>query len=319
MTNTLLDASTLLPVLTAEYNLPAPVECVFLRRGFNDHYEVRAAQGRYILRVYFQGKYYIESDSDFRFELDLLDFLYSNGVPVSHAVRRNIGDLLGTLQTSGGVRHFALFTYAEGETAKTLDPTLARTLGQTVARLHSTADRFQTMHRRYHLNLEYLLDKPMQLIEAFLQEQGQEGVKAYHPAIEALRTKIQALPTTAPMYGIIHGDLHGGNRAVTEEGIFTFFDFDHGGYGWRAYDLAICQCLMSEEAWNACLEGYQQIRPLLQSEIESIPIFRKLSPIWDKGDILAMRTAWGDREEFGEEFVKQIQTTFATLFGSDSC
>jgi Ser/Thr protein kinase RdoA (MazF antagonist) len=314
MTNILLDTSDLLPVLTAEYDLSTPVTCTLLRRGFNDHYEVRAGQDRYILRLYFQGKYYIQSDSDFRFELDLLDFLHANGIPISHALRRKNGDLLGTLETPGGARHFALFTFAEGETDKSLNPALAHTLGQTLARLHSTSDRFQTTHRRYHLNLRYLLDEPMRLIEAFLREHGKEGVEAYRPAIQELREQVQELPITLPAYGIIHGDMHGGNCAVTEQGGFTFFDFDHGGYGWRAYDLATCKGRLSDEAWDACLEGYQQIRPLLQAEIESVPIFTKLRPIWDKGDVLAMRTAWGDSAEFGEEFAEQIQTMFAKLF-----
>ncbi len=316
MPNILFNAIDVLPVLAAEYDLSPPLKCELIRRGFNDHYRVETSTKCYILRLYFQDKYYIESDADFRFELDLLDFLHTNGNMVSYPVTRKNGDLLGGMETPGGLRYYALFTYAEGEIGKKLDPDLARILGRTVARLHQSADHFQSKHRRYHLNLRYLLDEPIQLIQTFLHEQNHEGVKALLPAVQELRAQIQALPTTLPAYGIIHGDMHGGNCAVTEQGAVTFFDFDHGGYGWRAYDLATCKGRLSEDAWNACLEGYEQIRPLSLTEIESIPIFQKLRPIWDIGDILAMRTAWGDSKEFGAEFANRIYSNFEELFGS---
>ncbi len=156
----------------------------------------------------------------------------------------------------------------------------------------------------------------MQLTKIFLREQGHEGIEAFLPAVQELRAQIQSLPTTLPAYGVIHGDMHGGNCAVTEQGAITFFDFDHGGYGWRAYDLATCKGRLSEDAWTACLGGYEQIRPLSLAEIDSIPVFQKLRPIWDKGDILAMRTAWGDSEEIGAEFAKKIVSNFVELFGS---
>ncbi len=38
--------------LAARYELPSPVECTFLHRGFNDSFEVRDADGqRYVLRL----------------------------------------------------------------------------------------------------------------------------------------------------------------------------------------------------------------------------------------------------------------------------
>ena len=315
MPNILLDAVHILPILAAEYDLPAPIDCALIRRGFNDHYKVGTGAETYIFRCYFQDKYYIESASDFCFELGLLDFLHTNGVLLSHPIRRNNGELLGEIETPGGLRHYALFTFAEGEIGKKLDAGQARFLGQAAARLHQTADHFETPHSRYHLNLRYLLDEPMQLIQTFLQEQGHEGVEAFLPDIRELRAQIEALTTNSPAYGVIHGDMHGGNYAVTDEGAITFFDFDHGGYGWRAYDLATCKGRLSEEAWSACLEGYQEIRPLSLAEIESIPVFQKLRPIWDKGDMLAMRAAWGDSEKLSAEFARRIHSTFVELFG----
>ena len=36
-----------------------------------------------------------------------------------------------------------------------------------------------------------------------------------------------------------HGDLQGYHANVGPDGMLTFFDFDCGGYGYRAYDLAV--------------------------------------------------------------------------------
>ena len=32
----------------------------------------------------------------------------------------------------------------------------------------------------------------------------------------------------------------------------------------------------------------------------------RIRPIWDKGDILAMRAAWGDYHEFGDDFADRL-------------
>jgi Ser/Thr protein kinase RdoA (MazF antagonist) len=313
--NTLLAAGDLPGILANHYELRAPVECEFIRRGFNDHYRVRTGDRQFVLRLYFNGKYYIESISDFRFELELLAFLHENGISVSYPIKRKDGDLIGVLETPRSSRCFALFTFAEGEKRQEIGPVPGRKLGNAVAQLHVAADRFHSPHRRYHLNLEYLLDRPMQLIDQFLHERGKSSTDAYQSFVDDLKKKICALPTKGDAYGLIHGDLHGGNFFFTEEDEPILFDFDHGGYGWRAYDLAACKGSLTADGWSAYLESYQQIRPLSEAELESIPAFRKIRPIWDKGDILAMRTAWGDDREFGDDFADRIVTMFGRLCG----
>jgi Ser/Thr protein kinase RdoA (MazF antagonist) len=311
--NILLEPETMLPALTTGYDLRPPVACELIRRGFNDHYRVRAGESRYVLRVYLNGKYYIESTSDFRFELDLLRFLAGEGVPVSSPVPRKDGDPLGEIETPAGRRSLALFTFAEGEARKDLDPSQARKLGETVAALHRATDRFRTDHHRYHLDLRYLLDQPMELMASFLRRHGrEEDLHPYLSRIAELREQIAALPTTRGAYGIIHGDLHGGNFHLTGDGGLTLFDFDHCGYGWRIYDLAACRGSMEEGAWEAFLGGYRSLRPVSEAEIAAVPALRKARAIWDKGDILAMQPAWG--EQFGEKFADEIAAMFPNLF-----
>lgn len=40
-------------------------------------------------------------------------------------------------------------------------------------------------------------------------------------------------------WGVCHGDCHGFNARFGPDGAATLFDFDDGGQGWRAYDLAV--------------------------------------------------------------------------------
>ena len=63
-----------LDVISNHYELDNIDYCMFLGRGFNDSYVIEIGSERYIFRVYAEGKYYIESDDAYRFELLLLRF-----------------------------------------------------------------------------------------------------------------------------------------------------------------------------------------------------------------------------------------------------
>ena len=83
--NTVLQGGLLTSFISDEYDLPELVKCEYVRRGFNDHYLVNSGDERYFLRAYLNGKHYISGRDDFRFELELLRFLSSSGVPVQHS------------------------------------------------------------------------------------------------------------------------------------------------------------------------------------------------------------------------------------------
>lgn len=299
--NVILPAEALTPMLMREYALPEPLECTLIRRGFNDHYRVAVGDRRFVLRVYLAGKYYIESEGDFRFELDLLAFLAGRGVSVSHAIPLRSGELLGALETEGGVRYFALFTQAEGEMVKAATTEQATALGETVGAFHVAANDFRSPHRRYRLDLEYLMERPLREIEALLARCGRGDLAPYRPALDRLHRTVREAPLTGDAFGIIHGDLHRGNVHFDADCRPTLFDFDHGGFGYRAYDLAVCRSRLSDAAWEAFLASYQCLRPVGHEELALLPAFAAIRPIWDIGDILAMRPAWGDVPTEGED------------------
>jgi Ser/Thr protein kinase RdoA (MazF antagonist) len=292
--NAQVEPSALVELLASDYDLAAPLACEFLRRGFNDHYAVTAGDERYVLRVYLNGKYYISSERDFQFELDLLAFLRGRDLPVAYALPRRDGSLMGAIDVPGGQRHVALFSFAEGQEAERISPQQGAKLGETVAAFHHAANDHQSSHPRYHLNLEYLLERPMALIAPLLRARGCSDLDRYQRFADAVADQIRVLPAIGDEYGLIHGDLHKGNFFLDARDRPTLFDFDHCGYGWRSYDLAVCKGSLADEAWEAFLGAYQALRPLSEAELQMIPVFRKIRPIWDKGDILAMNAAWGE-------------------------
>ena len=296
--NTLLKSEEVLALLNAHYSLDKIQSCHLIRRGFNDHYLVELENARYVFRAYLNHKYYIESFDAFQFELDLLEHLHHDGVPVANAMRRSNGELLGSVSTQAGDRTFALFPYAAGSEIKSDTLTIEQCfqLGSTMAKLHLSANHFHSKHKGYHLDLKYLLDEPLKLFHKLINEKQPSFLNEKEKqmltnrieslgSIEDLVKVVNKIPLNQDEFGIIHADLHTGNVHF-EGNELMVFDFDHCAYGWRAYDLAICLYLSSEQC-EAMLRGYESLRPLSVEERECLPIFFKLRGLWNIADTLA--------------------------------
>ena len=233
--NEIIPADEVAAAVAEAYDEPATA--ALIRRGFNDTYEVVRPSGRVVARVYLAGKYYLRGDDDISFELDLLEHLDREGVSVSAPIRRADGQLLGRITDAAGVsRPLALFTWAEGDTVSASEKTaaIAHGYGLLVGRMHATASTFASEHSRYRLDGEYLLEQPVRLLREVL---GEEGFAPYVGVVDDMRSFLAGQPLTAPEFGYVHGDPHGRNTHVDGEGRLTAFDFDHGGFGWRAYDV----------------------------------------------------------------------------------
>ena len=286
--NALLEPPTVLKLVSEKYDLPQPQRCHFIRRGFNDHYEITAGETKYIFRVYLNGKYYVKSADAFRFELDLLDHLHNRKVSVAYPLPQNDGTLLGWTSAGADRRAFALFSYAPGETVEELPSTeQSLELGKTIASFHLAANTFASRYERYHLNLEYLVEQPLKLIGEQNNEEIQEALNALQPVNELVEA-VQRFDVSGDEYGIVHGDLHPGNLHFQGDRV-TLFDFDHCAYGWRACDLAPVLSLPDEQR-EAFFQGYESLRPLSEDEHTLLPTFAKLRTLWDIGDFLATET-----------------------------
>lgn len=300
--NYLLSSTEVLDVVNEYYSFPngAADNCKLLGRGRNDHYLISSGSDWYIFRVYMNHKYYIKSFSDFCFELDLLAHLHRDQVPVSYPIMSTGGKNLITINTPFGERACALLSYAKGDELRVGTFTHQRQfqVGQLIAKFHLSAQKFETKHSRYNLDLHFMARKPIQqLIEQRNMPESDRLISENElieceelveeiGSVDDLVEELESLNISGDGMGIIHSDINFSNMHILHDEI-TMFDFDHCAYGWRAYDLCMTEQLPEDQKYGL-LDGYESVRPLSEEEKRSLPIFAKLKELWDIGDALSL-------------------------------
>ncbi len=268
------DAASL---VAAEYGFGAPGACRLMQANRNDTYAVEIAGQRFALRIYeLRDKWWIAGESDLRFELDLLNHLHGENVPVSFPLPRRNGDVLGRFGTSGQVRYFSLFSWAPGDPGSKTQAK-ARLLGRTLAMIHLAADRYQTTHRRYALDERTLLDRFVGEMEPSLRDDEPADVQFIREQIATIRRRMRAFDPGPGGWGIIHGDVQELNFHFTSDEHITVFDFDLCGYGWRAYDISYYYTRIRKHLRMPFLDGYESVRPLNDAEHVILPTLGRLA------------------------------------------
>jgi Ser/Thr protein kinase RdoA (MazF antagonist) len=161
--------------------------------------------------------------------------------------------------------------------------------------LHTAANDFVSQHARFQLDLRHLVDQPLAALRPFLAHRPDDWAYLQGFANRA-RERIANLPVGQLEWGFCHGDLHGGNAHIDERKTITFFDFDCGGPGWRAYDIAAFRQGpqgRQDEAWEAFLKGYTERRSLSQLDLAALPWFVALRHLWLMGLHAANTPDWG--------------------------
>lgn len=273
-----LDPGALADLISQTYPFPSPVQCRFVSPGVNDTYEIRSGGEHYYYRVYRAG---LRSRSDVAYEVAMLQYLAACAIDVSVPVAKADGSFITELQAPEGCRLAVLFTRAPGQVLRYVAED-GFPYGQTVARLHNALDGFQTTWSRFHLDLEHLLEQPLRTIQPFAEETGHWPF--YRSLADRLRARVQAV-TPDLTWGLCHGDLHGHNLHKDEAGRLTLFDFDCGGPGFRAYDLAVYRWAVGRHAkdlapWEAFLASYQGLRPIAPADLAIIPTFVAIRNLW---------------------------------------
>jgi Ser/Thr protein kinase RdoA (MazF antagonist) len=264
------------------YTIAPVTRCQFWNRGLSDIYLVETATTPYILRV---SHAHWRSQADIEFELALLDFLHQRHIPVAYPLRTQAGDLAVVVNAPEGTRYAALFIYAPGEVPLgDLNPTQSQILGATVAKMHQAGLEFSPPCNRHPLDLDYLLDDPLQLIAPFLQHRPQD-LADVQTTIAQIKQQLQDFPQAPPFWGICWGDPHSGNVHFTPDNQVTLFDFDQCGHGWRIFEIAkfwqVSLCTGASRTIRAAfLAGYQNVQPLTAAELEALPGFAEVAQIW---------------------------------------
>ncbi len=266
----------------SQYNLDTVTNCLLWHRGLSDIYLVETHQSSYVLRV---SHYHWRSKSDIQFELELLDFLHRNCLPVAYPLYTKQGELLVTIPALEGDRYGALFPYAPGNIPLgDLSIKQSQTLGATLGKLHQVTSKFQSNAKRQPLTTEYLLDESFKVIAPFLKH-NHKDIAYLENAIAKIKYQVANIPKQEPFWGICWGDPHSGNVHFTSENQITLFDFDQCGYGWRVFDLAkFLQVSLnggiSHKTRDAFFEGYNTVQNLTDPEWKSLQALTQAAHIW---------------------------------------
>ena len=124
----------------------------------------------------------------------------------------------------------------------------AERYGRAVAQMHNALEDFSSPHPRFQGDIEYFTARPLYTIEPFLAHRRDDWAYLLNFA-QALRERLTLLTASELEQGFFHGDLQGYHANVSSDGTLTFYDFDCGAYGYRAYDLAVfLWCCRLEDA-----------------------------------------------------------------------
>jgi Ser/Thr protein kinase RdoA (MazF antagonist) len=313
VTHSLLSPDALGRHVQAAYAIGEVRACTLLQHNLNDTYVVDATTGHYVLRASQAERasgYSRRTREDILFELDVLQHLSRKGVPVAAPLAQRDGAYVSAVQAAEGGRHLALFTYAPGEpvTPPTQTEPLARGYGAAMAALHVATDDFASTHSRFALDVDFLLARPLQVVEPYLAHRPDDwrSLRALGAAAAERMASLQACGLDC---GVCHGDAQGGNAHVTPDGTITFFDFDVCGTGWRAYDIAVffwgAALGRQRLGWDAStvdrlcaayLSGYQQRRTLGPADREAIAPCVLLRQCWYLGLEAGNWDSWGISE-----------------------
>jgi Ser/Thr protein kinase RdoA (MazF antagonist) len=266
-----------------------------LNRGFNDVYLVVAATGeRYVFRL---SHHRARGAADVMTETDFLAHLAREEVPVAAPIRTRGGALFVRGQSPEGVREGVLFRALGGRAPDAESIADASANGTTLAMLHNAAASFKAVAPLYKLDLDHLLRRPL----ARVRDSGivDDADASTDLEIIAARTAERIDAFDHLTWTHCHGDCHGFNARITETGKAAFFDFDDGGPGYLAYDLAVflwakvCFGRKLYVMWDAFIDGYRKIRPIISNDLEAVQAFVIVRHIWLMGEYASRAGEWG--------------------------
>lgn len=298
-------AASIALVVERLYGMGKVVESEFLRRGFNQVYRLRFADGRRVVARLCAER--PRGEPNVVFEAAMLDHWSAHGCPVSRCLPAANGDIAIHLTLPEGARALMLFEYLEGEvTGESSDDIAAFASG--LASLHTAAENYAGPASAYRLDLDDLLMRPLEgLLRAATM------TSELRPQFETLGRRLHddILAIEAPSEVMCHGDAHGENNFVvnTPQGRrrAVFFDFDESGPGYLAYELAVypwklhprtLDGVWSDKAktqWRCFIAAYREAHRITDKDLAAIPRFMAVRQFWLLGEYAGRTPVWGSQ------------------------
>lgn len=296
-----LAADEIAQVVETAYGRGSINSCTLLRRGFNDVYEFRLADGQ--LGIARLSSRRPRGSPNVAYETALLLHLAGAGASVAVPWTGLNGAAWVEVQAAEGRRALVVFDHLDG-TMSLQNPDDAAAIGSGLATIHNAAEGYEGPPSMYHLELPYLLHRPLAaLLNApTLDESLRDALTRIGE-----RTVEKLGDVTGLSMVHCHGDCHGGNNVVTQDENAvrqaSFFDFDDSGPGFLAYDLAVYLWTIlrgpglnnvgAMENWKSYLRAYSSVRAFTSADFEAIISFAVVRQLWFLGEYAGRVHEWG--------------------------
>jgi Ser/Thr protein kinase RdoA (MazF antagonist) len=289
------NADTVANFIARHYAIAAPVVCRMLNRGFNDVYRVTAASGeRYIFRL---SHHRVRGAADVKTETDFLLHLARQGVPVARPIETREGDWFFRGEAPEGARECVLFEELGGRAVDAASISDAHANGRTLAMLHNAAESHVATAPRYTLDLDHLLRRPIERLRNSVFFADAAALDELEAIAFRVAERISAFGSLTRTH--CHGDCHGFNARILDDGRAAFFDFDDGGPGYLAYDLSVFLWAKVSfgrtlhHMWDAFVDGYRAVRPIAANDFEAAHAFVIVRHIWLMSEYASRVPEWG--------------------------
>jgi len=278
--------------------------CRLLRRGFNDVYEIETSDGAgYVARL--QADRRSRGSPNTVWETAFLRHARSVGAGVAAPIEGADGSLQHSVMTESGPRVLVIFERLTGERPGD-DPAAISLMGEELARIHGAGTSYSGPESRVRLDIDHLLNRPQAMLRA-VPTMDAETAARFSVVADELRTRHEKMVDGLTRV-VCHGDCHGGNTFVSGDGpgrAARFFDFDDGGPGFLAYDVAVYLWGMlirggsagvgKAHSWKyeLFLRGYSKVGALTEADRRAIPLFVSLRHFWFLGEYAGRLPEWG--------------------------
>ena len=272
------------------YGVGSQADLTLLRDLVNEVYLINDGMQRRVLKVYRQ---HWRAAEEVGWEADLLCHLHERGAPVIPPLPALDGRLIVEFTLAGNARLAMLFEYVDGIPPSPPVPVpVYHELGNALGRTHNAVVGFRSPHRRQPVDLAALVDRPVQLLARHLPQSRAAAEVALAAAF--LRRELTRLASEMTWL-VCHNDVTMDNCLLVQ-GRVVLLDFDSGGPGWLATDLASVYAHGAErapEAWRAFRLGYEDARPLAAADLAALPHLALAQRLWAMGLALDTPSCWG--------------------------
>lgn len=277
--------------VTAHWEVPGDCECRFFRRGFNDHYRIRAHQQTWFARIYLPGKWWIRNSEDCIAELEILHDLDQRGLPVGRAIPTR--DEQWALMLPHEEVLVAVFPAAPGSLlAPPAVGEWIREIGRNLGHLHLAMSKLGNIYSRVELTTRNLVDEPMEFLAAAIRRRRGIEIDFFDGILDELKEALESLAPEGERFGLCHGDAHLRNVLCSREHGASMIDFDHMCFGWRGLDIVNFLLNLATEHHATFLHAYESIRPMDPEERALLPVFADLMTIRGARDVQSMFPTW---------------------------